>query len=112
MIRVIRSAAAVVAFTAVGFTMAGIAAAGDVDYPPEKCTDQVGGVETVVPCTPAEVKGTVVENAAVAPVAEPAGNLPYTGSDSSRPLAEAGVVLLAAGGGAVLVAKRRRTTPI
>ena len=109
MIRLIRSAVAVAAFATVGFTMAGLAAAEDVDYPPEKCTTQVGGVETVVPCTPTEVEGTVVESAAAAQSVDPAGALPYTGSGSTLPLAEAGVVLLAVGGGAVLVVKRRGT---
>ena len=38
----------------------------------------------------------------------PSGTLPYTGSDSSVPLVQMGVVLLAVGGVLVLVVRRRR----
>jgi LPXTG-motif cell wall-anchored protein len=109
MTRFIRNAAAVATFAVVGLTMAGVAAAQDTDYPPEQCTAQVNGVETVVSCDTG-TEAAAVESAVVAQAVDPAGTLPYTGSDSTVPLAEAGVALLAAGGAVVLVMKRRQAT--
>ena len=76
----------------VGF--AGVASA--LDY------SEVEGTEVITP-QPA------VSNAAAV---SPAGTLPYTGSDSSLPLAEIGAGLLAAGGLTVVVVRRRQAASV
>lgn len=53
----------------------------------------------------AQVSQTDVANAAAV---DSAGTLPYTGNDSSLPLAEIGAGLLAAGGLMVVVVRRRQ----
>ena len=108
----IRTAAAAAAFSVAGIGLAGVAAAQeDPTYVPPTCTETINGVETAVDCvepdTEAEVAG-IVQTPAVEAVAVSSGTLPYTGSDSSLPLAEAGVALLAGGGALLLVVKRRQ----
>jgi LPXTG-motif cell wall-anchored protein len=74
-------------------TLAGIGltgVAGAVDYTP-----------------PPEVQG-ITQDPAVEAVAVSAGTLPYTGNDSSLPLAEVGVGLLAAGGLTVVMVRRHQ----
>lgn len=73
---------------AVGLGFAGAASAQEVDYTPE--------VQT-------EVLGTTQEAAVQA-----SGTLPYTGNDSSLPLAEVGVGLLAVGGLTVVMVRRHQ----
>lgn len=87
-------ASAVTAAAVVGF--AGVASAQEVDYPVE-----------VIPNTnsQAAVQGAQVSAAEAAAVA---GTLPYTGNDSSLPLAEIGVGMLAAGGLMVVAVRRRQ----
>lgn len=75
------------------FAFSGIASA--VEYPP---------VEPTTSVLPSNVSAADV---AAAPAAVSAGTLPYTGSSSSLPLAQAGVVLLVVGGGLVLFVRRR-----
>ena len=109
--KMIRTAAAVAAFTVAGVGLAGVAgAADDPGYVPPACTDTVNGVETAVPCNGPAVEDTVVDPAAAEAVTATAGTLPYTGSNSSLPLAEAGVALLAGGGALLLVVKRRQAS--
>ena len=57
--------------------------------------DTVSG-EIVVPCD------------AAGPAVTPSGTLPYTGSDSSLPLAQIGIGLVAVGGIAVLMVRKRQ----
>ncbi len=106
----IRTAAAVAAFSVAGIGLAGVAGAQeDVSYVPPTCTETINGVETAVSCVDPEVAG-IVQEPPVQAVAVSAGTLPYTGSDSSLPLAEAGVALLAGGGALLLVVKRRQAS--
>jgi LPXTG-motif cell wall-anchored protein len=104
---------AIVVVTVMGAALLGLSSAADAadvgGYTPDQCTEVIGGVETVVPCDP-DVLGTVQYPAAVASaeVASASGTLPYTGNDSTLPLAEIGVGLLAAGGLVLLVVKSRR----
>jgi len=90
--KMLRTAAAAAAFTVAGVGFAGVAMAAEPGY------------------VPTEVKGTTqVEDPGVEAVAvSAAGTLPYTGSNSSLPLAEAGVALVAGGGAVLLVVKRRQ----
>ena len=84
----------------VGFAgVAGAQAVDDVRYPP--------AVSPTVVEPPAEVVSENVSAASAAAV-NSAGTLPYTGTDSSLPLAEIGVGLLAAGGLAVVVVRRQQ----
>ncbi len=90
---IIRTAAAAAAFTVAGIGLAGVAVAAEPEY------------------VPAEVEGvTQTQEPAVDAVAVSAGTLPYTGNDSSLPLAEAGVALVAGGGALLLVVKRRQAS--
>lgn len=90
---IIRTAAAAAAFTVAGIGLAGVAMAVEPDYVP---TDVAGVTQTQDP--------------AVEAVAVSAGTLPYTGSNSSLPMAEAGVALVAGGGALLLVVKRRQAS--
>jgi LPXTG-motif cell wall-anchored protein len=106
-------AAATAAFTAAGIGLAGVAMAEDERYVPPACTESVDGVVTAVSCVNPETDvtdhaGVDAANADAATAVQSAGALPYTGNDSSLPLAEAGVALVAAGGGLLLVVKRRQ----
>ena len=84
----------------VGFAgVAGAQAVDDVQYPPA-----VSPTTVVAPPADAAVVSQNVSAAAV----NTAGTLPYTGTDSSLPLAEIGVGLLAAGGLAVVVVRRQQ----
>lgn len=103
---VIRTAAAVAAFTVAGLGLAGVSSAAEgTGYVPDSCTAMVDGVTTAVSC--AEVEGVQVEAASAATTTS--GSLPYTGSNSSIVLAEVGVALVAVGGGVLLVVKRRHS---
>ena len=73
---------------AIAFGFAGAASAQEVDYTPK---------------VDAQVLGTTQD-----PAVQASGTLPYTGSDSSLPLAEVGVGLLAAGGLAVVMVRRHQ----
>jgi LPXTG-motif cell wall-anchored protein len=89
--KILRTAAAATAFGVVGLGLAGVASAAEPEY------------------VPAEVEGSTQTNTpAVEAAATTTGALPYTGNDSSLPLAEAGVALLAGGGALLLVVKRRQ----
>jgi LPXTG-motif cell wall-anchored protein len=80
--------------------VAGAQTVDDVEYPPAVSPTSV---------TPdAEVLSAGVSAAAPAAAVNSAGTLPYTGSDSSLPLAEIGAGLLAAGGLAVVVVRRQQ----
>ena len=96
-------AIAIVVAVSLGF----VGAAGAVDYTPVVCTEG----QTVVDGQCVEVQGQTVEAGvagAEAVAVEAAGTLPYTGNDSSLPLAEIGVALLAAGGLMVVLVRRRQ----
>lgn len=73
---------------AITLGFAGAAGAQQVDYTPD---------------VDAQVLGATQDPAVVA-----SGTLPYTGNDSSLPLAEVGVGLLAAGGLAVVMVRRHQ----
>ncbi len=88
--KIVRTAAAATAFTVAGIGLAGVAAAAEPDY------------------VPVEVEGTTQAQDPGVQAVDAAGTLPYTGSNSSLPLAEAGVALLAGGGALLLVVKRRQ----
>lgn len=88
--KIIRTAAAAGAFAVAGLGLTGVATAVEPEYVPEAQVEAV----------------TQANEPAVAAVS--AGTLPYTGSDSSLPLAEAGIALLAGGGALLLVVKRRQ----
>jgi LPXTG-motif cell wall-anchored protein len=110
---IIRMAAATAAFTVAGVGMAGVATAEDERYVPTACTQTVDGVVTAVSCVSPETEVSEAPNVAAANVeaataVQSSGTLPFTGNNSSLPLAEAGVALLAAGGGLLLVVKRRQ----
>ena len=90
---IIRTAAAAAAFTVAGVGLAGVATAAEPDYVPV----QVEGI-------------TQVQAPAVQAVTATSGSLPYTGTNSSLPLAEAGVALVAGGGVLLLVVKRRQAS--
>ena len=82
----------------VGFAgVAGAQAVDDVQYPP-----------AVSPTTIAQPPAEVISENVSAAAVNTAGTLPYTGTDSSLPLAEIGVGLLAAGGLAVVVVRRQQ----
>jgi LPXTG-motif cell wall-anchored protein len=89
--KIIRTAAAVAAFSVAGLGMVGVAVAEEPAYVP-----QVEGI-------------TQVQDPGVQAVTV-SGSLPYTGTDSSLPLAEAGVALVAGGGALLLVVKRRQSS--
>jgi len=91
--KIIRTAAAVAAFSVAGLGMVGVAVAEEPAYVP-----QVEGVTQV------QVQDPAVEAVTVS------GTLPYTGTNSSLPLAEAGVALVAGGGALLLVVKRRQSS--
>ena len=105
---IIRIAAATAAFTVAGVGLAGVAVAEDERYVPPACTQTVDGVVTAVSCVSPQTVGTDPVGVDAATAVQSAGTLPYTGNNSSLPLAEAGVALLAAGGGLLLVVKRRQ----
>lgn len=105
--KLICTAAAAGAVTTGFLAFAATAGAQETNYPPEVCTTDVNGVETVVPCVDNEV--VVVDQGNAAAEVAASGTLPYTGNDSTLPLAEIGVALVAAGGAAVMVVRHRRT---
>jgi len=75
---------------AISLGIAGVAGAQTVDYTPEVETEVLG----------------VTQEQAVAVTAS--GTLPYTGNDSSLPLAEVGAGLLAVGGLTVVMVRRQQ----
>ncbi len=87
---------------ALGFT----GVAGALDYNPVVCTNGLVAVDDA--CV--EVQGTVVvaDQTDPATAVSAAGTLPYTGSNSSLPVAEIGVALLAAGGLIVVMVRRHQ----
>lgn len=111
--KILRRSLVAVALTmlvALGFTgIAGAQVQDGVPYNPVICIgDKVLQGDT---CVDALVQQRVnpVSAPAVAAVSA-AGTLPYTGSNETRPLAEAGVALLAAGGLAVVMVRRHQTS--
>jgi LPXTG-motif cell wall-anchored protein len=114
MTRLLKIIAATTVLTAVGLGFSSLAGAVDVaprsdGYPPQQCTVEKDGVQTVVPCDPgteAEVLG-LTQGSAGAVVAA-SGTLPYTGAQSTFPLVQVGVALLAGGGVVLLFVKNRR----
>lgn len=66
----------------------------------------VAGAQTYTPDV--DVQGVQVSNADAAAVEVSSGTLPYTGNDSSLPLAEVGAGLLAAGGLTVVMVRRQQ----
>ena len=91
--KIIRTAAAAAAFTVAGVGMAGVAVAQDTGYVPS-----------------VETKDISAHDPQVAAATVQAGALPYTGHNSTLPLAEAGVALVAGGGALLLVVKRRQAS--
>ncbi len=108
--KIVCAAATAVTLTVAGLGLAGVAGAQTTDdYNPSVCTEDVNGVPTVVPCDQGQVENAGVNAASGAAGAVQGGaTLPYTGSDTTVPLAEAGVALVAAGGGLLYVVKRRQ----
>jgi LPXTG-motif cell wall-anchored protein len=78
--------------------VAGAQAVDDVEYPPAVSPT------TIAQQPQAEVVSANVSAAAVSS----SGTLPYTGNDSSLPLAEIGAGLLAAGGLTVVMVRRHQ----
>jgi LPXTG-motif cell wall-anchored protein len=70
----------------------------------------------VVDYTPDDPQTSVISNAvdsgdvAGATAVQSSGALPYTGSSSTLPMAQIGVVLVAVGGAAILLVRRRQAT--
>lgn len=95
-------AVALTVLVAVGFTS--MASAAEVTYNPAVCTD--GTVLQDGQCV--EVLGVTQQQDPAVAVSS-AGTLPYTGSDSTMPLAEIGVALLAAGGLMIVMVRRHRS---